>query len=278
MIDRNIIWLASYPKSGNTWFRSFISALKSGKEPDLNALQTDGIYSSKYWVENILDLDASYLSDREMELYQREAIKYLNPKEENFIKIHDAYTFSSVDGQPLIYGRNIRIAIYILRNPLDVALSLANHLNKTVDVAINNFICNSDSAFLAKRGRWFNQFKQPLGTWSQHVESWLKYPEFPVHFVRYEDLKEKPFETFSLAIKAAGLTYSPEVIQKAIDLTAFERLKAKEQQFGFKEKLDPTTDFFFKGQVGRWKEELTKDQVHKIRMFNEPMMRRFGYW
>lgn len=145
MIDRNIIWLASYPKSGNTWFRSFISALKSGTEPDLNALQTDGIYSSKYWVENTLDLDSSYLSNREIELYQREAIKYLNPKEENFIKIHDAYTFSSVDGQPLIYGGNTRIAIYILRNPLDVALSLANHLNKTVDVVINNFICNMET-------------------------------------------------------------------------------------------------------------------------------------
>lgn len=278
--QKQIVWLASYPKSGNTWFRSFLTALLKEKEVDLNQMATDGIFSGKNYIENILDLNSDYLSRQQIETYQRIAFSHLSAtsKKRLFIKIHDAFTCSKVDGLPLIPEKPTQMAIYLLRNPLDVALSLANHIGKSTEKAIEKYIVNPTGGFVSLKNSANNQFHQPLGTWSMHVESWLNKPSFPVHFMRYEDMKEKPFETFKAAVQAIGLEVSDEQIKFAIEETQFEKLQKKEQEKGFKEKQIPTSSFFFKGQVGRWKEELNNEQIEKIREINEPMMRRFGYW
>lgn len=279
-VKKQIVWLASYPKSGNTWFRSFLTALLNEKEIDLNKIATDGIFSGKNYVENILDLNTDYLNRSQIEAYQRIAFSYLSEtsKKQLFIKIHDAYTFSKNDGLPLIPEQPTQTAIYLVRNPLDVALSLANHIEKSTEKAIDKYIVNPTGGFVSLKNSANNQFHQPLGTWSMHVESWLNKPSFPVHFMRYEDMKAKPFETFKAAIQAIGLNYSDEQIKFAINETEFEKLQKKEQEKGFKEKQIPASNFFFKGQVGRWKEELSSEQIEKIRQANEPMMRHFGYW
>lgn len=278
--QKQIVWLASYPKSGNTWFRSFLTALLKEKEVDLNQMATDGIFSGKNYIENILDLNSDYLSRQQIESYQRIAFIHLSAKSKKrlFIKIHDAFTRSETDGLPLIPEKPTQSAIYIIRNPLDVVLSLANHIGKSVEKAIERYIINPSGSFVPLSNSSNNQFHQPLGTWSMHVESWLLKPPFPVHFVRYEDMKEKPFETFKAAVQAIGLEVSDEQIQFAIEETRFEKLQKKEQEKGFKEKQIPTSNFFYKGQVGRWKEELNNEQIEKIREINEPMMRHFGYW
>jgi len=277
---KKIVWLASYPKSGNTWLRIFLSVLCKGSGVDLNKMGTDGIFSSKHFLENTLDMNPDYLSQEEVAAYQRLTFSHLSQsvQKQLYIKIHDAFTFSEIDGLPLIPEQATLSAMYVVRNPLDVALSFANHLGKPVETAIEKFIVNSSGAFLSKRNAGNNQFYQPMGTWSMHVESWLTKPKFPVHFIRYEDLKEKPFETFKNAVDAIGIDATDEQVNHAIAETQFEKLQKKEQESGFKEKLIPGSSFFFKGQVGRWKEELTAEQIEKIRKVNEPMMREFGYW
>ncbi|AFK02406.1 sulfotransferase [Emticicia oligotrophica DSM 17448] len=279
-VNKQIVWLASYPKSGNTWFRSFLTALLNEKNIDLNQMVTDGIFSSKNHVENTLDLEADYLSRTQIEQFQRIAFTHLSnsSKKKVYIKIHDAFTFSENDAQPLIPETPSKIAIYFVRNPLDIALSLANHIGKSVEEAIGNYIINPTGYFGNLKNSTNNQFYQPLGTWSMHVESWLTRPNFPVHFMRYEDMKERPFETFKAAVQAIGLDVSEEQIRFAINESQFEKLQKKEQEKGFIEKQNPSSTFFFKGQVGRWKEELSEEQIEKIRHYNEPMMRRFGYW
>lgn len=279
-IKKQIVWLASYPKSGNTWFRSFLTALLKEKEVDLNQMVSDVIFSDKNYVENILDLNADYLSRTQIESYQRIAFSYLSEtsNKQLFIKIHDAYTFSKNDGFPLIPEQPTQTAIYLVRNPLDVALSLANHIGKSTEKAIEKFIVNPSGGIISLQNSANSQFHQPLGTWSMHVESWLTKPKFSVHFMRYEDMKAKPFETFKAAIQAIGLNYSDEQIQFAIEETKFEKLQKKEREKGFKEKQNSNSNFFFKGQVGRWKEELSNEQIEKIREINKPMMQEFGYW
>jgi Sulfotransferase domain len=276
----NIIWLASYPKSGNTWFRSFLTALFSEKELDLNKIGTDGIFSDKHYVENALDVDADFLCPRQIEKYQRLAFTHLSEKASKplFIKIHDAFTLSETDDLPLIPEAATRMAIYLARNPLDVALSLANHVNRSIETTIEKYIVNEKGAFGKKKSMPVSQFSQPLGTWAMHAESWLTKPNFRVHFVRYEDLKAKPFETFKAAVEAMRLNVTDRQIQRAIDETEFEKLKQKEAEKGFREKMNLQSSFFYKGQVGRWKEELTEVQIEKIRTVNESMMRHFGYW
>lgn len=277
---KQIVWLASYPKSGNTWFRSFLTALLKEKEIDLNQMATDGIFSGKNYVENVLDLNADYLSRQQIESFQRIAFTHLSAKSKKrlFIKIHDAFTYLEADGLPLIPEKPTQLAIYLLRNPLDVTLSLANHIGKSTNKAIERFINNPTGSFFPLQNTAHNQFYQPLGTWSMHVKSWLVQSQIPVHFIRYEDMKAKPFETFKAAITAIGLEFSDEQIQFAVEESQFEKLQKKEREKGFKEKQNPASSFFFKGQVGRWREELNNEQIEKIRAINEPMMRRFGYW
>jgi len=275
-----IVWLASYPKSGNTWFRSFISVLQKNKEFNINKLETDGIFSGKTILEDTLDVDTDYLSLSEMEEFRKVAFSYIseNGKKIYYYKIHDAFTFSEKDGLPLVPIKPSKLAIYIIRNPLDVALSLANHINSTVDKAIEGYLTSEAGSFGKKSNAGGAQLFQPLLSWSTHVESWLKYPTFPVHFIRYEDMKNLSFETFKGAVNAIGLDVTDQQIQEAIEATAFEKLKKQEDEGGFKEKMVQNTTFFFKGEAGRWKKELTEQQIKKIREANEPMMRHFGYW
>ena len=279
-IKKQIVWLASYPKSGNTWFRSFLTALLNEKEVDLNKMATDSTFSDKNYVENILDLNSDYLNPVQIEQFKRITFNHLSASSSKqlYIKIHDAFTFSQIDQTPLIPEKPTKLAIYIVRNPLDVALSLANHFGEPIEKSIKKYIINPEGGFASIHNSTNNQFFQPFGTWSMHVESWLTAPIFPVHFMRYEDMKEKPYETFKAAIEAIGLKFNDDQINFAIEETKFEKLQQKELEQGFKEKLIPTSNFFFKGQVGRWKEELSNEQIEKIREINEPMMRRFGYW
>jgi hypothetical protein len=277
---KNIIWLASYPKSGNTWFRMFLSALFHDKELDINHLNTDGIFSSKHFVETTLDVDADLLIGRQIEVFQRQTFEYLSAtaKKTMFVKIHDAFTFSETDGLPLIPEEATKMAVCFVRNPLDVTLSLANHTGKNIEQTIKKFITNPVGAFGGRTNAPYSQFQQPLGTWSMHVESWLTKPTFPVHFVRYEDMKARPFETFKAATTAMELGVTDDQIKRAIAETEFEKLKQKEVEKGFHEKQLPKASFFHKGEVGRWKKELTTEQIEKIRAVNEPMMKHFNYW
>lgn len=282
--QKRIVWIASYPKSGNTWFRAFLTALHlpSGDELNLNEMVTDGIFSSKHFIEQYLDLNPDYLSKEQIESYKKIAFKHLVEKSDKntFIKIHDAFTYSNKDGLSLIPEGVSKLAVYIIRNPLDIALSLANHLGKPADYAIDRFITNPSGIFgsFTKKNNSSNQFYQPLGTWSMHVESWLRYPSFPVHFVKYEDLIENPFETFKMVINMIGIEVDERQVINAIEESRFEKLQQKERNQGFKESSAFSSGFFHKGQSGRWKQELTTEQIEKIKKANEPMMRKFGYW
>lgn len=279
-VRKQLVWLASYPKSGNTWFRAFLSVLLKNENLDINNIETDGIFSGKRIMEDILDLDADFLTANQVENFRRTAYRHLAEKSTDllYIKIHDAFTFSQTDKLPLIPEELTRLGIYIIRNPLDVALSLVNHTGMTIDEVIDTYIINPDGSFDKPSSAANYQFYQPLGTWSGHVESWLRRPSFPVHFIRYEDMIANAFETFKGAVEAIGSRVSDEQIRKAIEATQFEKLQQKEQEGGFREKQGPSVRFFFKGQAGRWKEELNEAQIEKIRQANKPMMQEFGYW
>jgi aryl sulfotransferase len=260
-----IIWLASYPKSGNTWFRTFISNLlnEMDEEIGINQLKTDGIFSSRLIFDSITGVEASNLTAEEIDrlrpkIYNHLARYAVNPL---FIKVHDAYTYLE-DGTPLMGTENAK-AVYILRNPLDVAVSFANHASKDLDQIIKNMAENS-FAFCGNRNKLANQLRQQLLTWSAHVESWAQATEIPVHLIRYEDMKLEPIPTFTKAVRFIGLDFGEEQIKKAIELSDFEKLKAKEEVEGFKERPYKTAAFFRKGEVGDWRNHLTEAQRDKL--------------
>ena len=277
---KKIVWLASYPKSGNTWFRAFLTALLNEGDVDINQIKTDGIFSSKQTFENFTDLEPAYMYDSEAKELQTEVFVYLEQffqKENLFVKIHDAYT-NRIDNQPLVPSVCTRCAIYFIRNPLDVAGSFANHLGGTIDDAIG-WMNDPHGALGLQRGNYNinSQFKQLMLSWSGHVKSWTGNLPFPVMVIRYEDMIADTFTCFSNALTFMGITATTAQITAAIEASNFERLQKKEKESGFYEKHIKSELFFRKGQAGNWKNELTEKQVTDIITHHQEIMKRYNY-
>ena len=195
--------------------------------------------------------------------------------EPEYYKIHDAYTWTS-DGRPLV-GREATLgALYIIRNPLDVAPSAANHWNCTIDEAVER-MGRSSMALCRSRQSLTPQARQKLLSWSGHVLSWVEAPGLKIEIVRYEDMLRDAPATFSRAARFLRLPESPERIKKAIRFSRFEELLRQEEDEGFGERQQDAARFFRQGRVGGWRDALNAVQVRRIIAQHGPVMRRFAY-
>lgn len=275
-----IVWLASYPKSGNTWFRSFLTNLvRDGDEPvHINDMDGGPIASSRPLFDDVVGYDSADLTPEEAERLRPEVYLHTARRAEEtlFCKVHDACT--SIPGVgPLFPAEATRGVIYLVRNPLDVCISFSHHnghqnINRTIRQM-------EDPEFTLARSResQANQLPQRLLTWSGHVTSWIDAPNLKVHVVRYEDMKLRTEETFTMAARFAGLPDSPDRIRKAIAFSSFDELKKQEEKDGFAEKMPRARSFFRKGEAGAWRETLSQSQVSRITKAHGPVMRRLGY-
>ena len=274
-----IIWLASYPKSGNTWFRVFLTNFQrdSDTPADINALERTPISSARPLFDDAAGVEASDLTQDEIDRLRPLVYEQLakNSEETLFMKVHDAYTFNP-DGSPMFAREATQGAIYFIRNPLDVAVSYAHHSAAPIDKMIKS-MGRADHALVSKPDRLHNQLRQRLLTWSGHVLSWVDEPGLPVHVMRFEDMKRNTFEVFRRAIQFAGLPDDQARIEKALAFSEFSVLQAQEQEHGFREKMPRSKSFFRKGESGSWREALTESQVQQIVADHGPVMRRFGY-
>jgi hypothetical protein len=165
-----------------------------------------------------------------------------------------------------------------VRDPRDVAPSLANHNRTSIDDAIA-FMNDRDAGFCVKTTRQHNQLRQQLPGWSGHIESWLDQSDIPVHLVRYEDMQADPAGVFARALAFAGRAASAEEIARAVRFADFAQLQAQERDKGFREapRPQPGGTFFRRGQTGAWRDELTAAQIERIETEHAGMMRRLGY-
>lgn len=276
---QKVIWLASYPKSGNTWFRAFITALMQPHCPevDINNLHPSAIASSRSLFDEVTGLASSDLSFGEIDRL-RPAVYRQNAREADrqvFHKVHDSWQL--LENGEALFPPDITLAVlYFIRNPLDVAVSFANHLHTTTDKAID-IMQNAGYAFCDRNDRLYNQFRQKLGTWSGHVTSWVDESKLPVLVVRYEDMLAKPVETFSAATRYIKMDADEAQVRLAIERSSFSRLKKQETERGFNEKNILSPSFFRKGVAGDWRNELKSAQVSRIVSAHGPLMERFGY-
>lgn len=281
-----IIWLASYPKSGNTWFRLLVANLSATDKPtDINAMaERGGIASARGEFEFHTMLDSGLLTHDEADALRPRVYEVLTDDAEEeaepetqarLVKAHDAYLMTSA-GEPML--RAAARAIVIVRDPRDVAASLANHRRSTIDEAIA-FMADRDATFAANPRGQALQLRQRLLDWSGHAASWLDQADIPTHLVRYEDLQADPVETFSAALAFAGRPAARADIERSIEFARFERLQAQELERGFAEWRPRNTSalFFRRGQSQAWRSELTAEQVQCIESVHGSMMARLGY-
>lgn len=278
---KRIYWLASFPKSGNTWFRIFLkNYLLDGKEPfNINeSLQNLPIASSRETFDTFTGLESALMTQEEIERLQPAAFEHIArvSTETHYIKIHDACN-EVMPGLPIVSVEGTEKALYILRNPLDVAISFADHFGCGIDESIS-LIGDKNLAHCAEKDKSGKQLRHRLNNWSDHVASWVDAPWFPVEVLRYEEMKEYPFAAFGRAIRFLEIPCDEERLKKAILFSDFNELKKQEREKGFKQKSPFSTNGFFrKGEIGQWKEILTQEHIRRIVHDHGSVMRRFGY-
>jgi hypothetical protein len=160
----------------------------------------------------------------------------------------------------------------MLRNPLDVAVAMANYFKYSIDDAI---------AFMADEmtgtPNEFDNVPQIISSWSTHVRSWTYEKEDSILIIRYEDMLANPQKTFRKVESFLNLKRDPKRLRRAIQFSAFEQLKKQEAKTGFTEKYEHATAFFNKGQKNQWHELLNAQQVEKIKTDHKQMMAEFKY-
>jgi hypothetical protein len=164
-------------------------------------------------------------------------------------------------------------AIYVVRNPLDVAISYAHHLGASIEDAIG-YMAKARAQVPASN----NHVHELLGSWSEHVESWTAKPNAALHVVRYEDMLMKPQTAFGGIVRFLGLQVPRERLERAIARSSFRVLQEQERRHGFKEKGEKADRFFREGKSGKWRKILTAEQVERVISAHSQQMQRFGYF
>ncbi len=278
---KNIIWLASYPKSGNTWFRVFLTnLLRDNDEPaDINRLEGAPIAGARGLFDKAVGIEAADLTHEEVERLRPEVYEYVSNRanETRFLKIHDAYTYiDDCPGKPLVSFNATRGAIYIIRSPLDIAVSFANHSAISIDKAIER-MADEKNCFANAPGRLNSQLRQRLLSWSGHVLSWAGAPGLDLHVMRYEDMHAGGEAVFMDAIRFAGLEFPADRVKKALVFSDIREMQRQEKEKGFREKPAHCRVFFRKGKPRDWRDVLNPGQVKKIIAHHGEVMKRFGY-
>ncbi|MCE9648053.1 MAG: sulfotransferase domain-containing protein [Parvibaculum sp.] len=270
-----LIWLASYPKSGNTWMRTFLHNLfTNAQQPvDLNRLDDFTLGSSTAaWYRRYTPTPPENMTDEEAAKYrmavQRDFTQVF--PDSVFVKTH--YFLGERDGVPLHNMDVTAGAIYIVRNPLDVVLSMVPHFNVTLDEAIE--ILRDENAGTKPTK---THVSEHYASWSTNVKSWTQIPNPQLLTMRYEDLLEKPRGSFKRVTNFLGLKPSTERLERAIKFSSFKVLKAQEQKSGFKERPEGAEAFFREGKKEQWRAKLTPEQVRRIVDDHREQMERFGY-
>lgn len=277
---KNIVWLASYPKSGNTWMRILLTNYLSGSpEPaDINNLVTEAISSARHFIEKYLELNTSELDLAMIDRYRPDVFRAFSEEtsaREAFIKAHEKY-YKNAEGQPIFPTDVTKAVVYMVRDPRDVALSYADHLGLPLAMTIQ-IMNEPDSVEKHDLNRWHNQFEQPMGNWSEHVLSWTEQKAFPIIPVRYEDLLAEPLVQFKRVIEGIGFEWDAAAGEKAVMFSSFEQLKEQEQTKGFFEKSAQSNAFFRSGISGGWKAKLSREDAALIWQTHKVVMQKMGY-
>ena len=264
-----IVWIASYPKSGNTYLRSFLSSYYYSDEGKFefsqlaNIRQFPNIKFSKSKMYNNEEASKNWIYNQNL---------YFKKEDFNLVKTHNClYPYN---GHQFTSANETIGAIYIVRDPRNVITSMKHHYALNYEMAFKHMVNENASLLETTADKDFSNFTF-LNSWSNHYKSWKNNSEFNVLFIRYEDLqneKEKTFEKIILFINK--LTNRESKIDEnkflnSIKSTNFSNLKNKELNEGFEEsvfsrKTGKKINFFNLGFNNRWQKLLPNDIKNKL--------------
>ena len=276
-----IVWISSYPKSGNTWIRTFISTyyLSSNDKFDFKMLKNIWQFPhEKFFNKKINDINSAI---NNWDLAQNN----INLKNELiFLKTHAALV--KINNIPFTNNKNTLGAIYVVRDPRNIVTSLSNHYQLTFDESLE-FMTNKKKFLMKKNDPSnFGNFTF-LNSWSEHYKSWLHTKQFNLLFIKYEDLENDTFNTFKKIVEFLNkIMKKKEKIDsnrliKIIEAVSFETLKKKENDEGFPEAVmnneKQKINFFYLGKENKWQNLLSPKQINTINNLFNHDLNKLGY-
>tara|TARA_B100001093_G_scaffold6204_1_gene6298 strand:+ start:1834 stop:2670 length:837 start_codon:yes stop_codon:yes gene_type:complete len=264
-----IIWISSYPKSGNTYLRSFLSSYYYSKDGkfDFNLLLNIGQFPSPRYsdIRSFTYIDgAKNWINNQKKFFTKEKIFFL--KTHNSMEEYFGYRFTK--------SSETLGAIYIVRDPRNVISSMCNHYSMNFNEAYNKMIDQNASLSRKKTDDDITHFSF-LGSWSNHYRSWKNNFEFKTLIIKYEDLEKDAYNEFwKILTFIEELTDKKDPINKkkfenSLISTNFSSLKQKEKLHGFKESLsyknNNKTNFFNLGFENKWQKILPEEISRKIK-------------
>ena len=262
-----IIWLASYPKSGNTWIRALLTSYITNNSKDVFEVIKN--------IERFTKKNQFQAINKEKEVLESKnnIFKYFIPAQEkinlnnklNMLKTHNFG--GSIDGYPFSDKKNTAGVIYIVRDPRSVAVSYAFHANISFEESVNELL-NPNLVAIN------NGFREARLSWKIHALSWMN-SSWPRILIKYEDLHKETENHFKRILlflsKFVKIEINDDKIKKTVEQCSFKNLSNLESQKGFEERKGKT-NFFRKGSANEWQELLPRTLIEKIESnFNDEM-------
>ena len=294
-MNKNIFWISSYPKSGNTLVRAILTGLffSDDGKVKFELMRHIGLFETTRrlnFIKSISEDDFYKLGDlrilskywKKIQISQELKIA----RGFGFLKTHSCLV--SVKNNFFTSEDTTKAYIYIIRDPRDLCISWAKHSNYSIDESIE-FLCNPLSVL-----KWINKSKfsimpknifplQFISSWDEHVKSWTQNDiNVPKLIIKYEDLIENKemiikkiinffYEKFN--IKINNLDFK---LKNILETTDFNYMKNIEAEYGFDEAM-PWSSFFRKGRKEQWKDVLSKTQQSKITKNLGDYMYKYDY-
>lgn len=277
-----IIWIASYPKSGNTWVRSFLAAYYFSQDGifDINKLKIIEDYPNKQFFQKEVKEGEIYKhwEDSQKQICERKKIK--------FLKTHNSLI--NAFGKDFTSPKYSLGVIYIIRDPRNVITSIKNHNDfQTYDEALK--LLQNDNAILNDYKHLKNFAKTNIiNSWRINYQSWLRNNSFRRLTLKYEDMLSNPEQTFrDLVIFINAICRFNDNIDKqkfknALESTNFINLKSLEEKGQFSENVYSIHDkrkikFFYQGPENDWRKNLDDGLIKKMNDYYKEDLEKFGY-
>ena len=279
-----IVWIASYPKSGNTWIRSLLSAYlytKDGIFNDFDLLKKIHQFPSKKYLEFFLKKFQDIKEVSEYWIAAQDRINLLNTGT-TFLKTHSA--LCTLENNSFTNRNNTCAAIYVVRDPRNLITSFSHHYSMNINQSYN-FIIDKNKMIMQNDSDNEKGIVTILGNWSEHYKSWKNLKFAPVLIIKYEELIADTQNSLLKILNFLNRIIKIEIDEKKIINTVsscnFEKLSNKEKKEGFSEaatyKNSKKVNFFYLGKKNNWKNMLDLEIEKKLRESFFKEMKELNY-
>ena len=272
-----IIWIASYPKSGNTWIRSFLSAYLYSSEGLFNfdLLNNIGEFPDNHILEKFMD-NKKFHNLAEVSKHWIKVQEFMNlGKKHTFLKTHSA--LCNINNNLFTDNHNTLAFIYVVRDPRNVILSMSNHFEITQEQCFE-ILVNDRHIIYPK----INKELIPstlVGSWKNHYLSWKNCNSIKKIIIKYEDLIDNSNNIFKKIINFLNentkTKYDEKKFINSIKTTQFENLRSLENRYGFD--MGQKNKFFHLGKKNDWQDLLDNKIENKVKTQFKSEMNELGY-